>query len=39
VGVGAEGGSPSEDEPAPDEPPAELEDLEPPAEGEPADGS
>jgi ATP-dependent Clp protease ATP-binding subunit ClpC len=39
VGVGAEGGSSSADEPAPDEPPAELEDLEPPPEGEPADGS
>jgi ATP-dependent Clp protease ATP-binding subunit ClpC len=36
VGVGAEGGSASEDEPAPDEPQPELE---PPAEGEPADGS
>jgi ATP-dependent Clp protease ATP-binding subunit ClpC len=36
VGVGAEGGSSSEDEPAPDEPRVELE---PPAEGEPADGS
>jgi ATP-dependent Clp protease ATP-binding subunit ClpC len=39
VGVGAEGGSSSEDEPAPDGPPAELEDLEPPAQGEPSDGS
>jgi ATP-dependent Clp protease ATP-binding subunit ClpC len=39
VGVGAEGGSSSDDEPAPDEPPAELEDLEPPPEGEPAGGS
>ena len=36
VGVGAEGGSSSEDEPAPDGPPAELEDLEPPAQGEPS---
>jgi ATP-dependent Clp protease ATP-binding subunit ClpC len=40
VGVGAEGGSSPDDEPAaPDAPPAELEPLEPPGDGEPADGS